>query len=1036
MLYRQKNEKALSASLFKDPPAEYRGTPFWAWNCELDKAELLRQIDILREMGFGGFHMHCRTGMATPYLSPEFFELIRACVDHAKENKMLAWLYDEDRWPSGAAGGIVTKEEKYRQRYLVLSPDRYRGQRKEGVIDSSAKATSTGVGTLLARYDVELHEDGTLASYRRLPEGEEAEHDAWYLYMEIASPSPWYNNQTYINTLDPAAMQRFIEVTYEGYRKYVEDEFGATIPAIFTDEPQFTMKQTLPFAASRATVGLPFSDDMEQAYTETYGESLFDRLPELIWELPNGAVSETRYRYHDFVSERFASSFADQCGAWCDAHGIALTGHMMEEATLESQCHAIGDAMRSYRSFGLPGIDMLCAYFEYNTAKQAQSAVHQYGREGMISELYGVTGWDFDFRGHKLHGDWQAALGVTIRVPHLSWVSMKGDAKRDYPASINYQSPWYEKYSYVEDHFARVATALTRGTPHVRVGVVHPIESYWLHWGPTEQTASVREHLDENFKNLTEWLLFGGIDFDFISESLLPGQCDKGENPFRVGKMAYDVVIVPACETLRASTLERLEAFRAAGGELIFLGDAPRYVDARPSDRGEMLYLASRHIAFSRSTILSTLSPYREIDLREPNGQYTNDLLHQLRDDGEGKWLFIAKGKEPYNKDIANHRTVRIRVRGHYRPTEYDTLTGELRPLACRFVGEFTELERDLYDYDSLLLRLDNAKTVSALTPAATPKGGCELRLPATVTYTHGEPNVLLLDAPEYMLDDGEWKGPLEILRIDTDLRRTLGWLGGKGWGTRSHTAQPWTIQKVEPKNKVTLRYRFFSDLALAGASLAIEDAALAEITLNGELVANTITGYYTDRSIETIPLPLLRTGENTLVITLPFGERSRLERIYILGDFGVKLNGKEGTITRKEERLGFEDITRHGFPFYGGTINYRIPFRSNGRALSLCVPHYRAAVLSVTLDGAPLGELAYPPYTMPLGTPEAGEHMLEITAYISRQNAFGHIHNADEKYKWLGPIAWRTEGDHWTDEFRLTTEGIISSPILTEEIE
>lgn len=47
---------------------------------------------------------------------------------------------------------------------------------------------------------------------------------------------------------------------------------------------------------------------------------------------------------------------------------------------------------------------------ELNTAKQAQSVVHQYGREGMLSELYGVTGWEFDFRGHKLAGDWQAAL--------------------------------------------------------------------------------------------------------------------------------------------------------------------------------------------------------------------------------------------------------------------------------------------------------------------------------------------------------------------------------------------------------------------------------------------------------------------------------------------------------------------------------------------------------------------------------------------------------------------------------------------------
>lgn len=145
--------------------------------------------------------------------------------------------------------------------------------------------------------------------------------------------------------------------------------------------------------------------------------------------------------------------------------------------------------MRAYRSFELPGIDMLCDSHEYTTAKQAQSASHQFGREGVMSELYGVTSWSFDFRRHKLQGDWQAALGITLRVPHLSWVSMKGEAKRDYPASINYQSPWCKEYKTVEDHFARVNTAMTRGKAAVRVGVIHPIESYWLHWGPESQTG-------------------------------------------------------------------------------------------------------------------------------------------------------------------------------------------------------------------------------------------------------------------------------------------------------------------------------------------------------------------------------------------------------------------------------------------------------------------------------------------------------------------------------------------------------------------
>lgn len=164
------------------------------------------------------------------------------------------------------------------------------------------------------------------------------------------------------------------------------------------------------------------------------------------------SVSTIRYHYHDHVTERFTRAFADNVGAWCKKHNIALTGHMMEEPTLRSQTAALGEAMRAYRSFELPGIDMLCDSHEYTTAKQAQSASHQFGREGVMSELYGVTSWSFDFRRHKLQGDWQAALGITLRVPHLSWVSMKGEAKRDYPASINYQSPWYKEYKTVEDH--------------------------------------------------------------------------------------------------------------------------------------------------------------------------------------------------------------------------------------------------------------------------------------------------------------------------------------------------------------------------------------------------------------------------------------------------------------------------------------------------------------------------------------------------------------------------------------------------------
>ena len=53
MFYKKNTEKVLSKELFKNPTSEYRGTPFWAWNCELEEEELLRQIEIFKEMGLG-----------------------------------------------------------------------------------------------------------------------------------------------------------------------------------------------------------------------------------------------------------------------------------------------------------------------------------------------------------------------------------------------------------------------------------------------------------------------------------------------------------------------------------------------------------------------------------------------------------------------------------------------------------------------------------------------------------------------------------------------------------------------------------------------------------------------------------------------------------------------------------------------------------------------------------------------------------------------------------------------------------------------
>ncbi len=106
---------------FRNPGPWFRGQPFWAWNGDLDPQELRRQIRLMKRMGLGGFFMHSRVGLVTPYLKDEWFQCIEACADEAKKQDMLAWMYDEDRWPSGAAGGIVTKDRRWRRRSLGMA---------------------------------------------------------------------------------------------------------------------------------------------------------------------------------------------------------------------------------------------------------------------------------------------------------------------------------------------------------------------------------------------------------------------------------------------------------------------------------------------------------------------------------------------------------------------------------------------------------------------------------------------------------------------------------------------------------------------------------------------------------------------------------------------------------------------------------------------------------------------------------------------------------------------------------------------------
>ena len=1056
MFYKKNQEKTLSPDLFKNPTAEYRATPFWAWNDDLSKDELLRQIGEFKKMGFGGFHMHTRCGLATPYLSNEFFDLIRSCVGKAKDEDMLAYLYDEDRWPSGAAGSLVTKTPRYRQKALVFvcADDKSKKARGRwglaatyGVASEGAENYATAYTSandsfdskreairacadkaqtyLLAAYDVILNEDGTLRSAEIIGHDDTPKGRKWLAYVYTYPCIGWFNGATYLDTLSEEAVDEFIRVTYDKYYEEVGSEFGKTIPSIFTDEPQMAFTTNMPFADGIDGVAIPWTTDYPETFKETYGFDIIPRIPEIFWDKKD-AAAKVRHSVLDHACERFSRSFSDRIGAWCRDHGIELTGHMMFEPTLLTQTTAVGEAMRGYRSFGIPGIDMLCDRMEINTAKQAQSAVHQYGREGLMSELYGVTGWAFDFRGHKFQGDWQAALGVSLRVPHLSWVSMRGSAKRDYPASISYQSAWYREYKYIEDHFARVNTAMTRGVPAVNVAVIHPIESYWLAYGPEDKTAARREQLDGNFTSVTDWLLRGCIDFDFISESEFPNLYTPSEDSrLSVGAMSYRAVVVPPVETLRSTTIRILTEFQKRGGKVIVLSQAPSLVDAEKSDAARPLYESATHAEFTALSLLEALREEREVEIVKKTGAVCRDLIYSKRRDTDGEWVFIAPLTRLWdNPDgLETSLPVYIRFAGDVKPTLYDTITGEIREIPYVRKNGYTEVFNAVYPYDTLLFKLEKSGEESRAVPAKPRYVEKRLDVKTRVPFTLSEDNVLVLDMPEWSEDGVAYNPREEMLRIDLALRKKYGYPRADGTDV-----QPWVIGEVRPDKVAYLRFRFRSEVAVS-CRLAYETAL--SVTLNGKDVPVTNEGYFADKSIHTMALPPLKKGINELIVKAPLGKRTSLENLFLLGRFGVSVNGTEAKVTALPKSIAFGSVTDKGLPFYGANVTYHIPFTLEKAAdVRIKVGHYEGALVTAAFDGKEAGKIVFPPYTLEPQRLARGKHTLDLTLHLTRINTFGALHLFG-KLAYKGPMHWYTEGEKWAYEYQLFSNGILKSPVF-----
>ena len=1013
------------ASQFLSPHAAWRGKPFWSWNGELDEAELIRQIHVMKEMGLGGFFMHSRTGLVTEYLGDEWFRLTNACADEAARLGMEAWLYDEDRWPSGTAGGMVTEDPAFRMNFMRLRPV---PGREFAWIEGLVAAFSCRLdGTAYSECE-RIGPDTPAAAYQ--------DKTVLTFAIEAMEPSSFYNGYTYVDTLNKAATEHYIQLTHEQYKARCGDHLGKTIQGIFTDEPHRGAVMTGFGVPNEGRLWMtPWTETLAARFQEQFGEDIISRLPELFL-LPGGeAVSPVKWQYMELLQQMFLENFAKPLYDWCDANNMRLTGHALHEDSLTCQAAMQGSLMRFYEYQHDPGVDVLS---EGNRnpiiVKQLASAARQLGRKWLLSELYGCTGWQMNFRSHKEVGDWQALFGINLRCHHLSWYTMEGEAKRDYPASILHQSAWWKDYDYVESYFARLGLLLAEGKPRCDILVLNPVESLWcqIHVGWAEGLSPLTrpvQELEAAYTELSTWLLGAHLDYDYGDEEMLSrlASISRGEdgNPvIHVGQAAYRALVVPRMTTLRSSTLHLLEEFLQAGGKVIFAGEPPAYVDAERSTQAADLAARAMHVSWEQSQVLAACQKATpaDVEIREADtGAVIPGIFCQLRAEGERRVL-VALNTGPNE----TYGRVLIRLRGQGSVEEWDCRSGQRWAVSSRALGEWVEFETDFAPSGERAFVLTPQRD-ETLPLAPVYQEEAQTTCAGPYNYTLGEENVCVLDVARWRLDRGGWQEAAEILKVDQAVRRALD-LPLRG----GEMVQPWFHRKYHPRPeahaRLTMAFEFeVAATSIGPVSLCLERPQQWTISMNGQIIPSHAESWWVDTAFQRITLPpgALQAGQNELTLEADFHEEINIESIYLVGDFAVQLSGTRKTLTQQPERLTVGDITGQGFPFYGGAVTYQIPLpaRPAGQKLWLTVPEFEAACVKVQSD-----VIAFPPYRAEI----MSEDVVSLEVVLTRRNTFGPLHQIPLRADGYGPGNFTTAGANFSENYMLYPAGLLAAPVLS----
>lgn len=952
---------------FKKPPAKYSTAPFWVWNYIVTKSMIDKQLKLFKSIGINQVIIHPRPGLVTEYLSNEWFELIKYAVNSAKKLGMNVFLYDENSYPSGFGGGHVPAELpdvkiKYLTPIITTQPDSVKN--KLCVLKKMGESF------------VEIKDN----VYKK-------DVSYYVFYFDIPESNPWYAGFSYVDLLQKRSTQKFIETTHEKYKTAIGKEFGKNVIGVFTDEPYPDFRQ------------LPYTPALFDKFQEKNGYDLKINLPSLIEEV--GDYRKVRHDTYKLILDMFLNAWVKPYSEWCSKNNLALTGHYWE--------HIWGDLgygpddMASLSYSHIPGIDLLFNHYSNNLndqfgndmmVREIKSVANQMGRERLLSETYGASGWDLTFKDMKRMGDWEYALGVNLMTQHLFWQSMTGYRKYDHPPTFSYHSPYFEDYKVLSEYYARLSAILSKGVQNNKILLLEPTTSIWMYWRHTsthvENTSvdSIRMDCVNAFHKLTHEFESAQVEYDIGSEYLIHEYGKIEGTSFCINKCSYSLFIIPPyTENLESKTFELLSDFLKNGGKVISTMQLPSYIEGVISDKVTKLAESFKNnwiqVEELRPQVIEKITKQAVIF----NIASGNDKLYHMRKElKDAQILFIANVDE----SLISEGTIELKGGS---AEKMDLFTGNTSPLPFKINGENIIIDFKLEPGGSTLIVSRDIKTEPG---KETLSNSSKVEFADKLNINRESPNMLLIDFCDLRVKGESYK---DMYFADAQKKVfNLHGLKQNPWMGIQFKNLVIDTNKFDDNSGFEADYKFTIDenTDISKLQAVYERPEIYQLKINGIVVSPIKGKWFIDKDFAMYDISkYAKIGLNIVsVISKPMTVLSELDRLIILGDF--RLDAQElGFKLEPWKPLELGDWTKQGMQLYSGRVDYEheIDIKDNA-SYYIKLSDWKGACTEVYINEVFAGIIAFNPFELDITKHlKQGKNKIRVVVVSTLRNLFGPHH-------------------------------------------